>query len=96
MNFGTVQWTNPTGESHQIDVDTLPTTTEPANVIMPNVYRDPDDHMLKLVAAAVVLHMADDGKLYRSTNSQAPSVVPVVTMCVGPYPCTRPHPHPQP
>ena len=96
MNYGTVQWTDPTGEIHQIDVDSLATTTASANIMMPNLHWDNDTGLLLHLAAADVLHMAEDGKLYRSTNSQSPSVAPAATMCVGPYPCARPHPHPQP
>ncbi|WP_146233329.1 hypothetical protein [Arthrobacter psychrolactophilus] len=96
MAYGTVRWFNPDGESFLWDVDALPTTAEHPNVVMPNVYWDKDTGLLMHVAAASVLHMATDGKLYRSTSGGSPNDNARGVMCIGPYPCTKPHPHPRP
>lgn len=95
MIYGTVAWFNPDGESFLWDVDAMPTTTEPGNIIMPNLYWDKPTGLLMHVAACDMIHAASDGTLYRSTSGTR-ATTGLLGMCTGPYPCTKPHPHPQP
>ena len=72
MSLGHYLWTNDQpgkgfGEEIDIDVDALPKTALPANVILPNVYMEEGSGRI-MRCTVPNFFMSPDGQLYHSTN----------------------------
>ncbi|BAS07342.1 hypothetical protein AHiyo4_07640 [Arthrobacter sp. Hiyo4] len=55
------------GEVVDIDLDALPTTSEPGNWPIPNVYIDPDTGQISRIPGRQLYLDPDSGIVYRST-----------------------------
>lgn len=101
---GKITWTNTDGTTIEIDLDALPLIDRPGNVILQNLYIQSDTHptdpgRLYIIPGPNLLHFGDDGGIYMSSRSYKEHGTGGVTMyspCPGPYPCSKPHPHPLP
>lgn len=73
MSLGHYLWknTDPSqpgyGKEIDIDVDSLPKTSQPANVQLPNLHIDKDTGYLSRCLVPN-FYMSPDGRLYHSTN----------------------------
>lgn len=98
-----ITWQNADGTKSVIDLNTLPLIDKPGNAILPNLYVESDDHptdpgRLYIIPGPNLLHFGDDAVIYLSSRSYKEHGTDGVTMysqCPGPYPCSKPHPHPQ-
>ena len=72
MSLGHYLWKNLNpdqpgfGEEFDIDVDKLPTTSNPPNVTLPNVHIDDDRYIMRCLVPN--FYMSPEGELYHSTH----------------------------